>query len=603
MKSIQELVEMSGQARRQYLEAHKAEISLEWLQAAKVENDCLGQKSPGLAVRAAEVILEAAQASSDPIAIAVGYWAQGNAFVFDDRPRQAVDCFEQARQHYIQAERPLDVARVDLSRLMALIDLGYPDVAVKIAGDIKPVLESSPDPQDKERLVKLQGNLGIALEVQGDYELALAAYERKQALARSFEREAQAQIARADQNRAVALTRLNRFDEAEAAYRQAIAVLEAQHITADVARAYTNLGWMYNLAGRDEQASWAFAQAREWLTRLPEDDSLQEADLALSVAYQQLGQDASAVVHEAARLRQAYAGRAFLYEQEAALLEARARLRTNDLEGARRVCAEVEQALAGRQLAGLLWQAHYLTGLAWRQEGKLNQARTCYEKAIEFIERDLSRVADIELRASALSDKLVVYQELAALLVQENDYDAALQIIERGKARALVDSLWSRLSDILIQDRDDDTRALRQELSRLRDELDRAYRLQKNEPDTDDVRAAASSPITDLARLEETYIARLRELGRAGPRYGTLSGFHVAPMADIRQTLASDTVLAEYYTWQGKLGVLLLAPEGNIRHHSLCELFQVERLVEQLLHHSLPDEHIWVELYLSLIHI
>jgi CHAT domain-containing protein len=605
MKNLQELAQMPGDERRAYLEQHKAEITLEWLQAAKEDNEELLYKDPAQALQRADIILQAAQVSDDPLCLALAHWALGNAYMFDDRPHEAIASFEEAVRLYTAADHPLDVARVELSRMAAETDRGYPDHALEIARRIGPILEGSSEAQDRKRLGILACNAGIALELQGDYEAALEAYCRWQKIIREITPDDEVQVARAEQNCALALTKLNRFDEAEKAYRAALEVLERRNVISDVVRVYTGLGWMHDLAGHDEQATQAFAHAHDWLARLSGEESLQAADLALFELKWRLKRDPTAVVAAAAGLRQAYAERSFSFAQEAALLEARARLQTGDTAGARQVCAEVEQALGGRPLAGLLWQVHHLTGQAWQQEGDLAQARAHYEKALEMIERDQRRIADVELRASALSDKLAVYQDLAALLVHEHDYDAALQVIERSKARALVDALQARLEDILPHDQDDPAvQRLLDELRALRADLDRRYRQQGSAlAGEGEVRGAVLDASAEITRLERAYVEQARQLSRLDPGYGTVLGTHVASTAEIQETLLHDALLVEYYTVRGQLSVLVLAPDGTISHYSLGQMAEVERLVEQLPHRSLksPDGRVWTALYDRLV--
>ena len=605
MKNARELVAMSGDERRNYLEQHQAEITYEWVQAAKGESDDLTEKDPGRALRTSAVTLEAARAQSDLAVLALAHWARGNTLMMCDRPREAVEQFERAIQLYEKAGRDLDVARVQVSRVAAESDRGYPDRALEIAAAARPILEGSPEEQDRERLALLAGNEGIALEFQGDYEAALAAYREAQKITHDVAPDAKVWIACMDQNRALALTKLNRFDEAEAAYHKALEVLEAKDVAAAVVRVYTGLGWLYDRTGHAEQAKRAFDQAREWLAHLSGGESLQEADLTLYELQGQLERAPEIVVAAAARLREAYAGRAPWYEQQAALLEARARLQTGDTAGAHRVCAEVEQSLAGRSLAGLRWRARYLTGRAWEQDGDPAQARARYEEALELVERDQHRIANVELRASALEDKLAVYQALASLLIEEHDYAAAFQVVERSKARALVDALSARLDDIPPHDVDDtQVQNLLRELGELRDDLDRRYWQQtQGLSDTGAERSAAPGADAEMAHLEQTYVEKARELGRLDPGYGTVLGAYVASIADVRQALPPDALLAEYYTTRGHLFVLLFTPDGDISHCPLGEVTEIERLIQQLPYRSYksPDGQVWISLYDRLV--
>ena len=112
------------------------------MRSAKEGNDELLYIDPDLAVRHAEIILQATQVRDDPIVSATAHWTLGNAYVFDDLPREAIACFKEAARLYEAANRPLDVARVGVSRVAAETDLGYPDRALEIARRIGPALEA-----------------------------------------------------------------------------------------------------------------------------------------------------------------------------------------------------------------------------------------------------------------------------------------------------------------------------------------------------------------------------------------------------------------------------------------------------------------------------
>jgi CHAT domain-containing protein len=604
MKDVNELTKMSSDERQSYLEAHQDEITYQWLRLAKEENDRRGWKDPAQARESARILVEAAEVEGESSILALAHWALGNAHMFCDRPREAIESFERSVDLYREAGRLLDVARVQVSRVAVETDRGYPEEALEIAERIRPVIESSPEEQDRRRVATLALNMGIAMELRGDYEAALATYRRAQEVMREIAPDDETEVARIEQNRALILTKLNRFDEAKAAYLEALDTLENHEVTSDVVRVYTALGWLYDRAGRDADAEEVFSEAHSWLDRLSDKESLQAADLALHRFKWCLKRDPHAVVNEIARLRKAYAGRTFLYEQEAALLEARARLQSGDAEGSRRVCAEVEEVLSGRSLAGLLWRLHHLVGRAWEEEGDLSKARACYEEALEIIERDQRRISDVELRASALEDKLDVYRDLVSLLVKERDYKAAMEVVERSKARALVDALTARLGDIPPREETPAVQRLRRELDELRAELDRRYRQQRTEmEEASGVREASSTTNNEIARMEQAYIEKARELSRLDPAYGSVLGTYIASPDEVQQSLPPDTLLAEYYTVQAKLFVLLLSSDGSLAHFELGEMSEIEPLVEQLPHRSLksPSEDVWSDLYDQLV--
>jgi CHAT domain-containing protein/Flp pilus assembly protein TadD len=596
---------MSDGERHKYLQEHRGEITYLWVQSAKQENDRRGWSDPIQARIAAQSLIKAAQYQEDPSILALAHWALGNAYLFEERPQKAVEHFERAAALYRKVGRELDVARMGGSYVWALTQLGSPEQALQVAAEIAPVLERSPERQDRKSLFTLDSNAGIALEFRGDYEAALLTYRRVQRIVPEVweAEEAEIQTARIEQNCALVLTKLNRFAEAEEAYHKAREVLEKHAVVADVVRVFIGEGWLYDRMGRAETARESFVGARVWLDRLSDEESLQVADLTLYALRGQLKYSPDVVVAKAAHLRQLYAGRAFVYQQEAALLEARARLRKGDFEGARRVATEVQQMLSGRSLPDLLWRSHYLLGRAWEKED-VSKADEHYSSAMEIIERDQRRIADVELRASALISKLDVYRDLASLLVRGRDYEAALEVIERSKAQIVVDALQERARTIPIPQREEGeaVRQLYRDLEELRTELDRYYR-EQGLGTNDALRSASTEAESDLSRLEATYTEKARELSHQAPYYGTVLGTYVASLSEIRELLSPDTLFVEYSTTtDGQLFVLLVT-DSDIRYQPLHALEDVEELTEALPHRSLtsPDEDVWRRLYELLV--
>src|SRR5262249_20792300 len=130
-------------------------------------------------------------------------------------------------------------------------------------------------------------------------------------------------------------------------------------------------------------------------------------------------------------------------------------LRLSDIQTASRSFQDALTIGDGIKAPRIVWQARVGLAMICERQGAIDQARENYQKAIEALERVRGRLGPEEDRAGFFQDKVKVYEDLVAVLMQlhvkdaTKDYDAkAFHFSERGRARAFLDLLGEAKVDL-----------------------------------------------------------------------------------------------------------------------------------------------------------
>lgn len=421
----------------------------------------------------------------------------------------------------------------------------------------------------------IDGDLG-ALELRrGHYDLALPSLERSRATLAQLERPHD--LAVAEESLGDAYLELNLLPEALALYESSLASYERAGAVTDRAWALSQRGRALTLLGRHAAAATSLAQAEQAFADEGNPTGVALVRLWLAELAMRQRDPATAAHHAAA------AEPALLQARRlGAVLQARL-LRAEALRGSGDAAQAEQLALAACATAGAedldltpaLRRARVLLGLLARDRGDADAARRCFEAAVASIESQRGTLPSEEFRAAFLGDNLLPYHELVrASLAQPADgaADTALQWVERGRARALADSLEGSGHD------DDSADPARREGARLRRELDACYRALSRPGDD-----GAARWLEQARRLE----AALLEAGRrsaiagapAAPAAGAAASLDIAAL---HAALDTHSALVEYFSIDDTLHVCVVA--GG-RVHALrlpAELQQVQASIEQL---------------------
>lgn len=219
-----------------------------------------------------------------------------------------------------------------------------------------------------------------------------------------------------------------------------------------------------------------------------------------------------------------------------------------------------------------------------RDLGQYEAAVSHAAPAVEMIEAIRQRITLPELRASFFStmqDTFDVY--LDALMQADKQtpgkYAAtALQVIERARARTLIDTLIESNANIK---EGVDPQLIEQERTLIRQVGAQATALTRllSGKHNDEQKAAAAKQMESLHRQYETVKAKIRE---RSPAYAALTQPKPLSLAEIQQELLdADTVLLEYALGR-KRSYLFVVTSDSLKTYELPEREQIEQAARRV---------------------
>ena len=215
-------------------------------------------------------------------------------------------------------------------------------------------------------------------------------------------------------------------------------------------------------------------------------------------------------------------------------------LDTGDLKSAQEGYDKLLQMPGIDITPNLHWAALYDRGRISEQQGKPDEAIEYYRKSIEIIERLRSNIALEASKIGFVGDKQAVYGGLFRLLASKDDWNAAFDVAERAKARALVDLLAQKNDLTTVASPDENIQALLTQATTS--EL--ANGLMITAEQFQGTRSAARS-------AQQT-------LTQTAPQVASLVTVTTVPTQEIRQRLGKGEVLVNYYLSGTDLYALIL---------------------------------------------
>ena len=195
------------------------------------------------------------------------------------------------------------------------------------------------------------------------------------------------------------------------------------------------------------------------------------------------------------------------------------------------------------QLAGEYWPSLYDRARIALREGDVPLAVELLKKALEAIEQQRSSIDTEAGRIGFVGDKQAVYRLLVSLLVARGEAAAALDYVERSKARALVDMLASKRDFSVTSD---------------------AERVKALLAAADSAELAAhgfESTAEATAAKRGVAMATRQELLQAAPELSSLVSVKAADATTLQGLLPADETLVEYFYGGDELDVFVATPE------------------------------------------
>jgi CHAT domain-containing protein len=219
--------------------------------------------NPKRALEIAERSLEVALLLKKPLCEAKSWWSKGNALVFLDEIKEALESFRKAEAIYRKSQQYIELARMQVGMIPFLIRLGDPEGALQTADTSRSILAQLDGRDDRFRLAVVEAHRGIVFHLQGHFEKALRVYEYAQALFESLGPEFEIDVIMVGVNRALVLNDLDRFDEALEILQRSLLALDAHNAELDVGRVHCNLASLYSKLGHPSKSFEHFDCAEE----------------------------------------------------------------------------------------------------------------------------------------------------------------------------------------------------------------------------------------------------------------------------------------------------------------------------------------------------
>src|SRR5690606_21403351 len=233
------------------------------------------------------------------------------------------------------------------------------------------------------------------------------------------------------------------------------------------------------------------------------------------------------------------------------------RLEARDVGGARAV---VDWALARAKESKRFeteWRCHWYLGRIADIEGDRAKADEEYARALAIIEDHRDRMLDADAKAGFMTDKMDLFRHLVARALRDRNAELAFDYAERGRARALLESLGWRFVALS---------------SEKESELYREYvRLAARTARAQDPSGASFFSVGAVIEDHDALKKRLRELRDRILSSGDVSRalkalLDGAPMAstEIRARLDEGETLVEYFDI-GEVFVAFVVTKAHVR--------------------------------------
>jgi CHAT domain-containing protein/tetratricopeptide (TPR) repeat protein len=273
---------------KQLLAAHVGLLNQSVVDALKQQADRYLRSEINHSLDFATLILEIATLTTNPVFLAWGLLARGNALSIGlGEYKKALLDFDEALHLFGAHECWIEQARVEIGRTVAFICLGEFQNAFKSGAFACRIFREH---QQWHLLATATMNLGIAHFRAGEDAKALDLYDQALALLTNLEDTHKTSWGWIQNNRVVCLRNLGRFDEAIATSQLAQEEFQRLGQTIEAARARQNMGITYYVLGRYNEALDHFDQVYPIFTADNRRRDAAMLDLFISDCLLRLGQ-------------------------------------------------------------------------------------------------------------------------------------------------------------------------------------------------------------------------------------------------------------------------------------------------------------------------
>lgn len=526
-----------------------------------------------VAARARQVFLQ----HDEPILLAQLESNVGNIYHRLDQYQEALIFYERAREIFLRCEDEIGLAHVSFNAANGYTNLNEFDRALGFYQQAQQIYEKLNMP-----LLVLQAEYSIAwLYFQrGKLQESLKLFAKVSAQSRQVGENVLEALCELDL--CEVYLQLNAYEDAIESARSAIGKFQTLKMNYEYAKAQMYLGTAHTRLGDFPAAAQKLEIARRGFL-----DEGNEVFAALTNLYlsdvlicQQQWQQALELCIEARDLFHRLGLSTKVSYAELQL--ARLNLARGQTVEAQQLCQSVLAVIEQMEAPWLKYRCFHLLGNAVEQTGDSAQAYRYYTQAVDHLEDLRSTIGVDEFKCTFLKDKLRVYEDLVELCLRsetEETIEEALTYVEAVKSRTLVDLLAasrtveSKASGAV-------TDALHQEWQALREQLDWFYnRLHHHELRTQQCPDRLPQLRREVHQREQAMVKLMRRMWLEDTEYTSLHSVSRFDVSQVRQRLASDEVLVEYYVARGQVKAFVVTSHGV---HYICDLSTVQAVASLL---------------------
>ncbi|MBD1889607.1 CHAT domain-containing protein [Coleofasciculus sp. FACHB-SPT9] len=352
----------------------------------------------------------------------------------------AVQSWQQALKIYQELKDvPGEVAARGVLGAASLVQENYRDAIALL----EPFLTMKPGNGNPTAKAQALSNLGIAYKAVGNYASAIASHQQALTIMQETkDRQGEGQVS---VNLGNTYEALGEYDRAIKSYQQSLTIVRDIKDRSGEGRALGNLGAIYANLGKSQQAVQSYEQSLA-IARQISDKEGQGSTLAnLGSAYHVQGEFTKALDYyqQSLAIAKEISNRELQHKALGNL-----GIAYEDLGDYPKAIEHHQKSLEiARSLGDKRGEGAALNNLGHTlfASGKLPEAEKNLRDAVEVMESLRPGLNDIH-NVSVFDTQVLTYNLLQQILIAQNKEDSALEISERGRARAFVELLQQRLS-------------------------------------------------------------------------------------------------------------------------------------------------------------
>ena len=513
-------------------------------------------------------------------------WNVGNIHFRQESYALAGDCWRKALFHFEALGQPVASARLQMNIANVLTHLNHLPEALEMYQAARETLTGA----DTGRTIAfLDSNIGFHQFMGGLYTEALQSYTR--ARYRLVELTLPQEVAQCDRETADVYLELNLAPEARETFERVIPTFQKLNMTGEASRSQMGLSLALASEGSHEEALLALERAERGFRKEGNRIGVARARLQRAEWWRRenLTMHAQPNAEEAAlQQRETMAALRTFRKQGVKMGALQARLHLAEMcvdqgESPIRILCNLSREAEKGSLIALQWRIETALARAYMNADRWQLGLKCYRRAVEAVERVRLLLYGDDFRVAFLQDKMRLYEDLLALLLDRGT-SAAIQecfeLVERSKSRTLMERLASLSHDNI--DASGAQKALVERLEGLRSQLNWDYT--RLEQDTGDSRLlhAEAIPSERIQELETAYLQTHRELQYMGNGADHPTNMDEIQIRDIQKLLTDNEQIVEYVTIRDEVLAFVVSRHHFQTFRCLASRAEVEALAQRL---------------------